>query len=174
MEMWEVKQISKQEKMQKCYKGRQFGGAEKVEEKYKEVPLKDRKKRIIKNETNEEKSLIGINGGQGNKKQGKIEERQFSHQRELVVESIIDLHKIREIIPEKRYFHEYNETVWSNIYKQCGGLKRKPRKTKSPQLFKGFKLQYEKERADKGKKQKEKLYMTNIPWKMSQRKRKII
>ena len=61
-------------------------------------------KRIIKNETNEEKSLIGINRGQGNTKQEKREERQFPHQRQLVIESIIDLDKIREIIPEKRYY----------------------------------------------------------------------
>ena len=51
-------------------KARNNKGTEKVEEKLKEVPLKDRKK-IIKDERNEEKSLIGINGGQENKKKEK-------------------------------------------------------------------------------------------------------
>ena len=37
----------------------------------KEVPLKERKKRLIKDERNEETALIGINGGQENKKQKK-------------------------------------------------------------------------------------------------------
>ena len=97
--------------------------------------MKDRKKRIIKNETNEKKSLIGINRGQGNKKQEKRGERQFPHQRQLVVESVIDLDKIRELISEKRYYHEYNETIWSNVYKQYHGLKRKPKKIKSLQLY---------------------------------------
>ena len=58
--MGEAKQISKQEEMRKCYESRQVGGTEKVGEKSKEAPLKDRRKRIIKNETNEEKSLIRI------------------------------------------------------------------------------------------------------------------
>ena len=116
-EMGEAKQISKQEEMRKCNESRQVGGTEKVGEKSKEAPLKDRRKRIIKNETNEEKSLIRIKRGQGNKKQEKREERQFPHPRQLVVESIIDLDKIREIIPEKRYYHKYNETIWSYIYK---------------------------------------------------------
>ena len=40
--------------------------------KIEEVHLKDRKKRIIKDERNEEKILIEINGGQGNKKQKKL------------------------------------------------------------------------------------------------------
>ena len=69
--MGEVKQISKQEEMWKCYESRQVGGTEKAEQKSKEVPLKDRKKRIIKNGANEEKNLIGINTGQENKKQEK-------------------------------------------------------------------------------------------------------
>ena len=56
---------------------KQVGGTEKVEEKSKEVPLKDRKKRIIKNETYEDKSLIGINRGQGNKNKKNIEEKSF-------------------------------------------------------------------------------------------------
>ena len=37
-------------------------------------------------------------------KQEKREERQFPHQRQLVIESIIDLDKIRETIAEKRYY----------------------------------------------------------------------
>ena len=45
MEMGEVKQTSKQEEMRKCYESRQVGGIEKVEEKSKKVPLKDRKKK---------------------------------------------------------------------------------------------------------------------------------
>ena len=86
-----------------------------------------------------------------------------------------------------------------NVYKQCNGLKRNSRKIKSLQLHEAFQLQYDQERADKGSKQKEKLfqnvdeisegrknntislverkikilYMTNIPWKSSQRKRKM-
>ena len=39
--------------------------------KIKDVPFKDKKKRIIKDEKNEEKILIKINGGQENKKQKK-------------------------------------------------------------------------------------------------------
>ena len=105
MEMGKVKEISKQEEMQECYERRQVGGTEKVEKRSKEVPLKDRKN-TIKYETNEEKSLIGINIGQGIKKQEKREERQFPHQRQLVVESIRDLDKICETIPENHYYHE--------------------------------------------------------------------
>ena len=85
----------------------------------------------IKYETNEEKSLIGINRGYAIKKQEKRETRQFLHQRQLVVESIIDLEKIREIISEKCYYQEYNETIWFNVYKQNDGLNRKPKKIKS-------------------------------------------
>ena len=105
MEMGKVKQISKQEEMQECCERRQVGGTEKVEKRSNEVHLKDRKN-TIKYETNEEKSLIGTNIDQGIKKQEKSEERQFSHQRQLVVESIIDLDKICEIIPENHYYHE--------------------------------------------------------------------
>ena len=76
----------------------------------------------------------------------------------MVVKSIIDLDKIREIILEKSYYHEYNKTIWSKVYKQYHGLKRKPRKIKSLQLYDGFQLQHEQERADKEKKQKEKLF----------------
>ena len=79
-EMGKMKQISKQEEMQEYYERRQVGGTEKVEKRSKEVPLKERKK-FIKYQTNEEKSLIGINRGQGIKKQEKREERQFPHQR---------------------------------------------------------------------------------------------
>ena len=43
-EVREVKEISRQEEMQKYYESRQVGGTEKTEEKSKEVPLKDRKK----------------------------------------------------------------------------------------------------------------------------------
>ena len=71
MEMGELKQISKQEEMPECYENRQVGETEKAEGKSKEITLKDRKKRIIQNETNEEKSLIRISRGQGNKKQEK-------------------------------------------------------------------------------------------------------
>ena len=77
MEMGEVKQTSKQEEMRKCYESRQVGGIEKVEEKSKKVPLKDRKKRIIKNETYEEKRLIGINRGQRNKNKKKQKKDSF-------------------------------------------------------------------------------------------------
>ena len=44
MEMGEVKQMSKQEEMRKCYKSRQVGGTENVEEKSKDIFSKDRKK----------------------------------------------------------------------------------------------------------------------------------
>ena len=125
--------------------------------------MKDRKKIIINDVTHKGKSLIGINKGQGIKKKEKREERQFPHERLLVVESIIDLDKIREIIAEKRYYHEYNTiqyniTIWSNVYKQYHVLKRKPTKIKSLQLYEGFQLQHEEERADKQKKQKENLF----------------
>ena len=33
-----------------------------------------------------------------------------------MVKSSIDLEKIRDIIPEKRYYHEYNKTIWSNTF----------------------------------------------------------
>ena len=82
----------------------------------------------------------------------KKEERHFPHQGQLVVESITNLHKILEIIPEKLYYDEYNRTIWFNVYKQCQGLKRKPREIKPLQLYERFKLQYEQERADKEKK----------------------
>ena len=51
-----------------------------------------------------------------------------------------------------------NTTIWSNVYKQYHVLKRKPRKIKSLQLYEGFQLQYEQERADKEKNQKENLF----------------
>ena len=76
----------------------------------------------------------------------------------MVVESTIDLDKIRETISEKCYYHEYSETIWSSVYKQYHCLKRKPRKIRSLQLYEGFQLQYEQERVDKEKKQKEKLF----------------
>ena len=41
-----------------------FCGKKKAEENSKEIPLNDRKIRIIKDEAIEEKSVIGINGGQ--------------------------------------------------------------------------------------------------------------
>ena len=77
--------------------------------------MKDRKKIIINDVTHKGKSLIGINKGQGIKKKEKKEERQFPHERLLVVESIIDLDKIREIIAEKRYYHEYNTIQYNTI-----------------------------------------------------------
>ena len=80
MEMGKMKQISKQEETQEYCERRQVGGTEKVKKRSNKVPFKERKK-IIKHETNEEKSLIGINRGQGIKKQEKREERQFPHQR---------------------------------------------------------------------------------------------
>ena len=109
---------------------------------------------MIKNEANEGKSLIGINRGQGNNRQ------------------------------EKTYIKSAT---------------KKTRKIKSLQLYERFQLQYEQEKADREKKQKEKLfqnvyeisegrknntivfaerkmriyYITNIPWKTRQRKRKI-
>ena len=49
MEIGETKHISKQEEMRKFYESRQVGGTEKVGEKWKEAPLKDREKIIIKN-----------------------------------------------------------------------------------------------------------------------------
>ena len=49
MEIGETKHISKQEKMRKFYESRQVGGTEKVGEEWKEAPLKDREKIIIKN-----------------------------------------------------------------------------------------------------------------------------
>ena len=115
----------------------------------------EKKEGIIKNETNEEKSPIGIKRGQGNKKK---EKKDNFHTRRLVVESIIGLDKIRKIVPEKRYYHENNETIWFNVYKQYHGLKRNPRKIKSLPVYEGFQLQYEQERVDKEKKQKEKLF----------------
>ena len=188
--MRNVKQMSKQEEIRVYYERRQVGKTEKVEKKTETNAIERQKN--IKYETNEEKSLIGINRGHAFKKQEKREARQFPHQRQLVVESIIDLEKIREIISEKCYYQEYNETIWFNVYKQYDGLKRKPKKIKSLQLYEGFQPQYEQERADKGRKQKEKLfqnvheiskgrenhiislalsktmmsifYMTNIPW----------
>ena len=67
----------------------------------------------------------------------------------MVVKSSIDLQKIRKIIPEKRYYHEYNKTIWFNIYKQYHGKKRKPRKIKLLQLYEEFQLQYEQKKVDK-------------------------
>ena len=61
--MGEVTQRNKQEKMRECYEGRQVGETEKVEEISKKVTFKDRKK-VIKDKTREEKSLIGTNRGQ--------------------------------------------------------------------------------------------------------------
>ena len=90
--------------------------------------------------------------GSGKQKKKKEEERQSSNQRELVVKSFIGLQKICKIIPEKRYYHEYNKTIWSNVYKQYHDLKRKPRKTKSLQLYEGFQLQCGQERLYKRKK----------------------
>ena len=104
MEMRNVKQMSKQEEIRVCYERRQVGKTEKVEKKTETNAIERQKN--IKYETNEEKSLIGTNIGQGIKKQEKSEERQFPHQRQLVVESIIDLDKICEIIPENHYYHE--------------------------------------------------------------------
>ena len=115
----------------------------------------EKKEGIIKNETNEEKSLIGIKRGQGNKKK---EKKDNFHTRRLVVESIIGLDKIRKTVPEKLLYHENNETIWFNVYKQYHSLKRNPRKIKSLPVYEGFQLQYEQERVDKEKKQKEKLF----------------
>ena len=53
---------------------------------------------------------------------------------------------------------QYNITIWSNVYKQYHILKRKPTKIKSLQLYEGFQLQHEEERADKQKKKKENLF----------------
>ena len=72
----------------------------------------------------------------------------------MVVKSTIDLDKIGELVPEKRFYHEYNENIRSNVYKQYRGLKKKPREIKPLQLCERCQLQYEQERADKEKKQK--------------------
>ena len=45
MEMGGLKQIRKQEEMQKCYESRQVGGIEKFEGKSKEISLKDKTKK---------------------------------------------------------------------------------------------------------------------------------
>ena len=59
------------------------------------------------NRTNEKKSIIRIDTGQGNNKQEKKEERQSPHQRQLVFKPSEDLQKIRKIISEKYYYHDY-------------------------------------------------------------------
>ena len=46
-------------------------GIKKVEENIKRSTFERKKKRLIKDERNEEKTLIGINGGQENKKKTK-------------------------------------------------------------------------------------------------------
>ena len=132
-----------------------LGEQKMLEKNRKKYLWKTEKKGIIKNETNEEKSLIGINRGQGNKKK---EKKDNFHTRRLVVESIIGLDKIRKTVPEKLLYHENNETIWFNVYKQYHSLKRNPRKIKSLPVYEGFQLQYEQERVDKEKKQKEKLF----------------
>ena len=45
-------------------------------------------------------------------------------------------------------------TIKSNVYKQCHGLKSKQRQITSIQFYERFELQYEQKRADKEKKQK--------------------
>ena len=54
--------------------------------KIKRSTFERQRKVIIKDKTHEEKSLIGINRGQGIKKQEKREKRQLPHQRQLLVE----------------------------------------------------------------------------------------
>ena len=80
---------SKDEEQQRNRKGWR-----KIAKKY----LRKTGKKIIKDEANGEKNLIGIKRGQGNKKQEK------------------------------------------KVYKQCHGVKRKPRRIKLLQLCEGFQL----------------------------------
>ena len=139
-----LKQISKQEDMRKCYESRQVGGIEKVEGKSKEISLKDKKIIIITNETNKEKSLMGINKGQGNKKQ----EKTYMNRKPRKIKSVQLYERFQEGIRRRS-----KKKLFQNVHEISNGTKNNT-----------INLIERKMRT---------FYVTNIPWKTSQRKRKM-